>query len=583
MNVGIMLTNGSKRKSLARTYSVSYKDQYEPIGKHTEKGIDFCEKYCHFIKERCQIELEYAQKLKRLVKNYQPKKKEEDELQFSVVKGFLQSINELFDLAGQHEVIAENLQTSIYKECRALIEEIKIERKKCLNEGAKQQKQLQSSISQLENAKKIYEKAFKEAERAQEGYKRADADMNLARAEVEKSKHFAMAKSQQCEESKNEYASQLQKTNEHQHQHYGVLMPQIFQQLQDMDEKRITQQSDFIKRSAEVERSVIPIINTCLDGIVKASESINSQEDSRIVIERHKSGFQHPGDIAFDDLSNGNDNQVNANTVQRTPTDNRSTKGGTWAAGKGTKRGKLFGLFSSSKGDPNKEDFSNLPPNQQKKKLNQKIDNFKQLIAKDTAERDGMVKMRDVYVQNPALGDPSSLDKQLEENAQKLDSLKQEMQKYETYLATAEGKFTPPTAQRTNNRTGRNSLSSEDSSSITRSASDISCSTQGTPSIKHNNQIKEGGDASPVPATDRKSRADSFDDSFDDLDDADYLPVIGKAKALYSFEANSDGAISMMEGEDLDIVEQDQGDGWTRARKHDGSEGFIPTSYVQYC
>lgn len=39
--------------------------------------------------------------------------------------------------------------------------------------------------------------------------------------------------------------------------------------------------------------------------------------------------------------------------------------------------------------------------------------------------------MRDVYVQNPALGDASSLDKQLEENAQKLDKLNQELQKFE--------------------------------------------------------------------------------------------------------------------------------------------------------
>ena len=41
--------------------------------------------------------------------------------------------------------------------------------------------------------------------------------------------------------------------------------------------------------------------------------------------------------------------------------------------------------------------------------------------------------MRDVYVQNPALGDASSLDKQLEENAQKLDKLNQELQKFEVY------------------------------------------------------------------------------------------------------------------------------------------------------
>ena len=39
--------------------------------------------------------------------------------------------------------------------------------------------------------------------------------------------------------------------------------------------------------------------------------------------------------------------------------------------------------------------------------------------------------MRDVYVKNPALGDPNSIDKQLEENGQKLDKLNAELQKYE--------------------------------------------------------------------------------------------------------------------------------------------------------
>ncbi len=45
--------------------------------------------------------------------------------------------------------------------------------------------------------------------------------------------------------------------------------------------------------------------------------------------------------------------------------------------------------------------------------------------------RDGMLKMKDVYQQNPQLGDPSTLEKQLEENAQKLDHLRHELTKFE--------------------------------------------------------------------------------------------------------------------------------------------------------
>jgi hypothetical protein len=68
----------------------------------------------------------------------------------------------------------------------------------------------------LERSRKNYEKAFKEAERAVDNYQRADADLNLSRAEVEKQKMNMTIKSQQCEDAKNEYANQLQRTNEQQ-------------------------------------------------------------------------------------------------------------------------------------------------------------------------------------------------------------------------------------------------------------------------------------------------------------------------------------------------------------------------------
>lgn len=42
----------------------------------------------------------------------------------------------------------------------------------------------------------------------------------------------------------------------------------------------------------------------------------------------------------------------------------------------------------------------------------------------------------------------------------------------------------------------------------------------------------------------------------------------------------SEGTIAMQEGEVLAVVEEDKGDGWTRVRRNNGDEGYIPTSYV---
>lgn len=57
-------------------------------------------------------------------------------------------------------------------------------------------------------------------------------------------------------------------------------MPEIFRQLQELDEKRIRSIRNFMIQSVDVERNVFPIINQCLDGIVNAAKLINEKEVS---------------------------------------------------------------------------------------------------------------------------------------------------------------------------------------------------------------------------------------------------------------------------------------------------------------
>ena len=52
----------------------------------------------------------------------------------------------------------------------------------------------------------------------------------------------------------------------------------LLQKLQSIDENRINKIKSYIKQSADIERNIIPIINTCIDGMVKASDSINPEE-----------------------------------------------------------------------------------------------------------------------------------------------------------------------------------------------------------------------------------------------------------------------------------------------------------------
>lgn len=64
-----------------------------------------------------------------------------------------------------------------------------------------------------------------------------------------------------------------------------------------------------------------------------------------------------------------------------------------------------------------KEDFSDLAPNQRKKKLKQRVEELQSKVYQETAARNGLMKMKIVYEGNPALGDPMTIEGKLQTSA----------------------------------------------------------------------------------------------------------------------------------------------------------------------
>ncbi|CAG5042177.1 unnamed protein product [Parnassius apollo] len=522
-------------------------DQYDNLAAHTHKGIEFLDKYGNFVKDRCAIELEYAGKLRRLVKSYQPKRKEEDEYQYSACKAFRQLLQELGDFAGQREVVAENLQSNVVRELHLLAKELREERKQHLSEGAKQVAVLNSAIGALERARRAYERAARESERALETFQKADADLNLSRAELEKQKANVKARSQACEEAKQEYTDQLRKTNEAQRQHYEQRLPHVFKQLQDLDEKRIKNIKNFMLSSVDVERKVFPIIMQCLEGMEQAANSINEKEDTQLVIERYKSGFAPPEEFRFEAMSG-------AEVAEVVPQNHLTAARGTVSGHRIKKRGGLLSIFSSNKriieacnsfknnmSMDGKEDYSDLPPNQKKKKLQAKVHELNKQVGQEQAAMEGLMKMKGVYETNPTLGDPMTVEGQLNECCDKLKKLRAQLRKYEELLAEANSQLCAPPihpVSRTN------------------------------------------GSAPPAQAISIGSNSESLSRSASES--SPDLQPLGYCKALYAFEANGTGSTMRMEcGERLLVLETDAGDGWTRVRRHHTrEEGFVPTTYI---
>ncbi|XP_069729327.1 formin-binding protein 1 isoform X11 [Phaenicophaeus curvirostris] len=541
-----------------------FQDQFDNLEKHTQWGIDVLEKYIKFVKERTEIELSYAKQLRNLSKKYQPKKnsKEEEEYRYTSTRAFLATLNEMNDYAGQHEVISENMTSLITGELTRYVQELKQERKSHFHDGRKAQQHLETCWKQLEASKRRFERDCKEADRAQQYFEKMDADINVTKADVEKARQQAQLRHQMAEDSKAEYSSTLQKFNSEQHDHYYTHIPNIFQKIQDMEERRIVRIGESMKTFAEVDRQVIPIIGKCLDEITKAAESIDHKNDSQLVIEAFKSGFEPPGDVEFEDYT-----QPMKRTISESSLSNSRGDGKSEPKFGGKSKGKLWPFIKKNKLSlklgAGPEDFSNLPPEQRRKKLQQKVDELNKDIQKEMDQRDALTKMKDVYIKNPQMGDAASVDHRLAELGQNIEKLRLEVQKFEGWLAEVEGRL-PARTEQARRQSGL--YEAQNTSTVNSCAQDRESSPDGSYTEEQSQETEM-----KVPATD-------FDDEFDDEEP---LPTIGTCKALYTFEGQNEGTISVAEGEMLYVIEEDKGDGWTRIRRNEDEEGYVPTSYVE--
>ncbi|XP_035523812.1 formin-binding protein 1 isoform X3 [Morone saxatilis] len=623
-------------------------DQFDNLEKHTQWGIEYVEKYTKFVKERSEIEISYAKQIRNLSKKYQPKKnsREEEESKYSFCRAFLTTLNELNDYAGQHEVIAENLTSQIITELSRYLQEIKAERKSHFHDGRKAQQHIESSWKQLESCKRRFERDCKEADRAQQYFEKMDADINVTKADVEKARQQAQMRHQMAADSKGDYSSYLQKFNQEQNEHYFTIIPNIFQKLQDMEEKRIERLGVCMKTFAEVDRQVLPIVGKCLDGMTKAAESIEPKTDSKQVVESYKSGFEPPGDVEFEDYG-----QAMKRTASETSLSNSreakekpagKSKGKLWPFIKN--KNKLMSLLTSPHQPPpappassppspsavpndpqspkqhkeplshrlndfmaskpkmhclrslrrglslklitlnshvrnliegsGPEDFSHLPPEQRRKKLQGKKDELNKDIQKEMDQRDALTKMKDVYVKNPQMGDPASVDPRLLEIGQNIEKLQSEVQKFEGWLTEVEERM--PSKSDTHRRSGL--YETQNNTTVGNNCAQDRESPDGSYTEEQNSETQVKANINPIPTSNPTSTTPEFDDEFDD---EETLPTIGTCKALYPFEGHNEGTIAVAEGELLYVIEEDKGDGWTRVRRNEDEEGYVPTSYVE--
>jgi len=649
-------------------------DKFESVDKHNQHGIQFFEQYAKYVKERSQIETEYANKIKRLVKSYTPKKKYEEMNVFSTFKAFYAQLIELGCVAKQRELVSENMVEQIVEPCLKAAQEMKQEKKKLYAKGREARTKLADLEKQMENSKKKFEKEWKEYERLNANYERLDQDQNATKADVEKAKSVATSKRDHVDQCKYDYGAMVSEFNKLQKCHYYEEMPQILESYRTADEKRALEVQKHLTLYGQIEQDVGPIVNKCLDVIKDNASAIDPEVDSALVIDMMKTGFQIPGDREFEDYTDANHKQQDAmvaqnsqkgrkkgglfglfgrgekksnsdgnisrnnsiefspNRTSRSPTRqpirdstlnrDRSTsvdsnngqsvknilKDSIQANGKKLKtlfkrsstvsspkagvprersslvdrkaRPKSVGgildedhVYDEIRGDTPKKkpprrnkpeslaecaDYSHLPPEQRKRKLQSIMDKLHQAIDNKEKEKCGAVKMQEVYKSNPSMGDPNSITGQINDLNAQLSKLNIDLEQHEKWYSECTGQSPARQKKSPNHNQVSNDVITKPSIPPPPAIAASNVTSQ-----QENNEVQE------------QPQADEFDE-FEDGNNA-----IGSCVAIYAYEGVDSAEINLEEGQVYQVLDADGGDGWTRIQDSDNNVGFVPTSYLE--
>uniref|UniRef100_A0A8C1NF90 Thyroid hormone receptor interactor 10 n=1 Tax=Cyprinus carpio TaxID=7962 RepID=A0A8C1NF90_CYPCA len=475
-------------------------DQHDVIERHTQSGLELLERYVKFVRERAEIEQSYAKQLRTLSKKYSRRGvKEDQDTKPSNQQSFQDVLNQLNDYAAQREQLSENMTLNICVELSRNLQEMRQERKNHLCEVKKAQQNLESSFKLLETSKKRFEKEWREAEKAIQQTERVQQEVSATKADVEKAKQNTHLRVHLADECKNEYASQLQRYNQEQSSFFHSEIPSAYKKLQEMEERQIRLLADGYVQFSETEKNLLPDINKCLDAIISTGRSINEKQETLALIEQYRSGAAPPADVEFEDYSQGVKAAASDNTTTHLP------------------KVRIKQLFHKKNKPSSLEDLSRLPPDQRRRRLQEKIDDIQKELQRETEQSEALMKMKGVYEQNSQLGDPSSLQPQITQTAHDIARLRGELNKYQYITVLSD------------------------------------------PSVSPSENIYEY----------------EFDEDFD-ID----VPI-GQCTALYDFDGGSEGAVSMQVGEQLSLMQEDQGDGWVRVQRASGHVGYVPASYIQ--
>ncbi|KAI9140317.1 hypothetical protein BKA69DRAFT_515846 [Paraphysoderma sedebokerense] len=387
------------------TFGTAIRDGLTIVNSHLSNGLGFLYEVRDFVKEKHQIEKEYARNLEMLVKKHSLKlDKKARELSVGasapptpdpevVISSLMQSWTEILSktetIAKERATYSENLLTEIADKLKSTFYKKEEARKKHLQFASKITTDRDRILTEKDKAKQAYDESCEAVEAAKLRHEKAD---EKSAEKLKKAWNQAIV---DMNNAKNAYLLSIAAANAAKKSFYLSEMPFVLDEMQDLEERRIENIKTLLGEYLRLELVTTQQTQTHIQNLQGVVTKINPKEDTSLFIGVNKHEWHEPSDFAFE------------------PT----------------------GLWRDT-GDMITDDYCKIVlQNSHGKLLKKRADVSNEITAK-TKEIEAVEKLMDAYKKNTSLGEYEDVKEHLLDGLRHISTCQTAKSRYESQIST---------------------------------------------------------------------------------------------------------------------------------------------------
>ncbi|KAE9977705.1 hypothetical protein EG327_007645 [Venturia inaequalis] len=620
---------------LAPSFGAELKDGFKPVNAWVSGGIAWLDDIQQFYRERSVIEKEYAGRLSALARKYFEKKaKKASALSVGetpvVTPGSLESasmstwstqLTTLEQRAAEHDRFSAALVTNLAEPLKQLALRYEELRKLHSDYAVKLEKERDNSYGDLRKMKSKYDSVCQEVENRR---KKMDGDFGKQKAQA--------AYAQQMSEMhnvKNTYIISINVTNKQKELYYHDYIPELLDSMQDLNETRVASLNGVWSLAATIEKGTLKHSMELIDHLAAEIPRNKPTLDSMMFARHNAANWQEPGQMVFEASPVWlDDDTLAADEAAKNFLRNVLTKSKSQLAqlkrDEDTKKREVEGAkrvrINVREGRDKRDEVEIVRAlfdiqTSLHETSRQKVTAEVEISTITSAVGDVSIGARNHNFKSETFKIPTNCDycgeriwginakgfncrdcgftchskcemkcpadcpgEQTKEEKKKLKAERQEAAKSKTVAANGGAESNGGASDLSRSDT-MNTLSSGYSATAQRSVSGTTL-TDRTPEEensvpKKSSSILGGARKNRLVAPPPQQYVTS-----DPVEGANGNSGEQKGKMLYAYQANSEGEITVSDGVEVVVVEEDDGSGWLKVRAASGT-GLVPTAYVE--